>query len=215
MLAHELGHGVHAALAARQGIFHQGTPLTLAETASVFGEALTFATPARGLADPAARACRCSPRIVEGAIATVFRQVAMNRFEDRVHTRAPRGGRALGRALRRAVGADPGRASRRLGRAHRRLPLLVVLHPALHQHARATSTRTRTASCSRCRSTSATSRRARGFEQRYVELLAAGGSRSPEELGDDRRYRPHGSRLLGPRPRPRRAARRAGRGGRG
>ena len=41
-LAHELGHGVHAALAAPQGVFHQSTPLTLAETASVFGEALVF-----------------------------------------------------------------------------------------------------------------------------------------------------------------------------
>ena len=55
MLAHELGHGVHAALAAQQGIFHQSTPLTLAETASVFGEAMTFGrcssrppTPRRG-----------------------------------------------------------------------------------------------------------------------------------------------------------------------
>jgi len=41
-LAHELGHGVHAALGGQQGIFHMATPLTLAETASVFGEALTF-----------------------------------------------------------------------------------------------------------------------------------------------------------------------------
>ena len=42
-LAHELGHGVHGALAARQGILHQSTPLTMAETASVFGEQITFA----------------------------------------------------------------------------------------------------------------------------------------------------------------------------
>ena len=41
-LAHELGHGVHFALAAKQGVFHQGTPLTLAETASVFGETIVF-----------------------------------------------------------------------------------------------------------------------------------------------------------------------------
>ena len=60
-LAHELGHGVHAALAARQGIFHQGTPLTLAETASVFGETLVFGRLLGGLlARP--RAWRCSPR---------------------------------------------------------------------------------------------------------------------------------------------------------
>ena len=41
-MAHELGHGLHAALAQPQGIFHQRTPLTLAETASVFGETLVF-----------------------------------------------------------------------------------------------------------------------------------------------------------------------------
>src|SRR6202020_3031463 len=42
VMAHELGHGLHAALAQPQGVFHQSTPLTTAETASVFGEALTF-----------------------------------------------------------------------------------------------------------------------------------------------------------------------------
>ena len=41
-LAHELGHGVHAALGSKQGVFHMATPLTLAETASVFGETLVF-----------------------------------------------------------------------------------------------------------------------------------------------------------------------------
>src|SRR5581483_9804445 len=41
-MAHELGHGLHAALAQPQGVFHQSTPLTLAETASVFGEQLVF-----------------------------------------------------------------------------------------------------------------------------------------------------------------------------
>ena len=50
---------------------------------------------------------------IEGAIATVFRQTAMNRFEDRVHTTRRERGRAVGRALRRAVGRDPGRAARR------------------------------------------------------------------------------------------------------
>lgn len=84
-LAHELGHGVHFALAARQGIFHQGTPLTLAETASVFAETIVFG---RLLAEDAAPASRLAllAENLEGAIATVFRQVAMNRFEDLVHT---------------------------------------------------------------------------------------------------------------------------------
>jgi oligoendopeptidase F len=84
-LAHELGHGVHFALAARQGIFHQTTPLTLAETASVFGETVVFG---RLLAEDSAPASRLAllAENLEDTIATVFRQVAMNRFEDLVHT---------------------------------------------------------------------------------------------------------------------------------
>ena len=84
-LAHELGHGVHAALAAEQGIYHQHTPLTLAETASVFGEALTFGRLLDAAPTPASRLALLAEDI-EGAIATVFRQVAMNRFESLVHT---------------------------------------------------------------------------------------------------------------------------------
>jgi len=84
-LAHELGHGVHAHLARGQGVYHQATPLTLAETASVFGETLTFGRLLEGTTDPAERLDLLA-RSVEGAIATVFRQIAMNRFEDAVHT---------------------------------------------------------------------------------------------------------------------------------
>ncbi len=84
-LAHELGHGVHFALAAKQGVFHQSTPLTLAETASVFAETIVFG---RLLAEDSAPASRLAllAENIEGQIATVFRQVAMNRFEDLVHT---------------------------------------------------------------------------------------------------------------------------------
>ncbi len=84
-LAHELGHGVHAYLAREQGIFHQTTPLTLAETASVFGETVTFGRLLDATSDPDERLDLLA-RSVEGAIATVFRQIAMNRFEDAVHT---------------------------------------------------------------------------------------------------------------------------------
>ena len=84
-LAHELGHGVHFALAAEQGIFHQGTPLTLAETASVFGETIVFGRLLEEDYSPASRLALLAENI-EGALATVFRQVAMNRFEDSVHT---------------------------------------------------------------------------------------------------------------------------------
>jgi oligoendopeptidase F len=84
-LAHELGHGVHFALAAEQGVFHQGTPLTLAETASVFGETIVFGRLLEEDASPASRLALLAENI-EGALATVFRQVAMNRFEDLVHS---------------------------------------------------------------------------------------------------------------------------------
>src|SRR5580700_9592035 len=84
-LAHELGHGVHFALAARQGVFHQSTPLTLAETASVFGETIVFGRLLEQDSAPASRLALLAENL-EGAIATVFRQVAMNRFEDLVHT---------------------------------------------------------------------------------------------------------------------------------
>ncbi|MCU1378982.1 MAG: oligoendopeptidase pepF/M3 family [Acidimicrobiales bacterium] len=84
-LAHELGHGLHAYLAREQGVYHQGTPLTLAETASVFGETVTFGKLLEETTDPAARLALLAENI-EGGIATVFRQTAMNRFEDSVHT---------------------------------------------------------------------------------------------------------------------------------
>jgi oligoendopeptidase F len=84
-LAHELGHGLHAYLARKQGIFHQSTPLTLAETASVFGETVTFGRLLAETTDPDARLALLAESL-EGQIATVFRQIAMNRFEDAVHT---------------------------------------------------------------------------------------------------------------------------------
>jgi oligoendopeptidase F len=84
-MAHELGHGLHAALAQPQGIYHQSTPLTLAETASVFGETLVFERLLTAVDDPVERLGLLAERI-DGAIATVFRQMAMNRFEHLVHT---------------------------------------------------------------------------------------------------------------------------------
>jgi oligoendopeptidase F len=84
-MAHELGHGLHAALAQPQGIFHHSTPLTLAETASVFGETLVFGRVLERVDDEHARLALLGERI-DNAIATVFRQIAMNRFEHLIHT---------------------------------------------------------------------------------------------------------------------------------
>jgi oligoendopeptidase F len=83
-LAHELGHGVHQALGARQGIFHQSTPLTVAETASVFGETIVFGRLLEQADTPESRLSLLASNL-EDSIATVFRQVAMNRFEDLAH----------------------------------------------------------------------------------------------------------------------------------
>ena len=90
-MAHELGHGLHAALAQPQGVFHQGTPLTLAETASVFGETLVFGRLLAAASDDQQRLGLLAERL-DGGVATVFRQMAMNRFEHLIHTgRRPEG----------------------------------------------------------------------------------------------------------------------------
>jgi oligoendopeptidase F len=84
-LAHELGHGLHDLLASKQHIFDYSPPLTLAETASVFGEALTFDRIMAEEKDPKVRlAMLCTQ--CEDAFSTVFRQVAFNRYENACHT---------------------------------------------------------------------------------------------------------------------------------
>jgi oligoendopeptidase F len=83
-LAHELGHGVHQWLARERGLFEQDTPLTTAETASVFGEMLVFRRLMREERDPAQRLALLCGKL-EDAFATVFRQVAMTRFEEALH----------------------------------------------------------------------------------------------------------------------------------
>jgi oligoendopeptidase F len=84
-LAHELGHGLHAALARSRGPLEQHTPLTVSETASVFGETLVFRRLLGEAVTPASRLALLAENI-EGSIATVFRQTAMNRFEELAHT---------------------------------------------------------------------------------------------------------------------------------
>ncbi len=83
-LAHELGHGIHQVLAAKKGYFNSQTPLTLAETASVFGEMLVFRDILNQLGSPKEKLGFSAAKI-ESIFATVFRQIAMNRFEDAIH----------------------------------------------------------------------------------------------------------------------------------
>jgi oligoendopeptidase F len=84
-LAHELGHGVHQRLAADQGPILSNTPLTLAETASVFGEMLTFRALLDKTTDPKQRFALLSSK-VEDMLNTVVRQIAFYTFERKVHS---------------------------------------------------------------------------------------------------------------------------------
>jgi len=84
-VAHELGHGVHQYLAAKQGYFNSSTPLVLAETASVFAELLIFHDQLALLTEAGERRAFTCQKL-ESIFATVFRQVSMNRFENLMHT---------------------------------------------------------------------------------------------------------------------------------
>ncbi len=83
-LAHELGHGVHQYLAGRQGYLNSQTPLITSETASVFGEMLVFRSLLEKTVDRDEKLSLLSGKLEE-IFATVFRQIAMNRFEDAIH----------------------------------------------------------------------------------------------------------------------------------
>jgi oligoendopeptidase F len=89
-LAHELGHGVHQVLAGEQGYLMSGTPLTLAETASVFGEMLTFRALLDAETDPARRRLMLAGK-VEDMLNTVVRQIAFYRFETLLHDERRKG----------------------------------------------------------------------------------------------------------------------------
>jgi oligoendopeptidase F len=83
-LAHEMGHACHAVLSAKQGPFHQDTGLTFAETASVFAESVTFNRLLSMTSDKKEK-LELLCEYIDGQIATVFRQIAMHRFEEEVH----------------------------------------------------------------------------------------------------------------------------------
>src|SRR5690606_31328693 len=95
-LAHELGHGVHQVLAAGQGALMASTPLTLAETASVFGEMLTFRSLLDRTTEPRERKAMLAQK-VEDMINTVVRQIAFYEFERKVHTERRKGELTAGR----------------------------------------------------------------------------------------------------------------------
>jgi oligoendopeptidase F len=180
-LAHELGHGLHAYLARGQGIFHQTTPLTLAETASVFGETVTFGRLLDETADPAARLALLAESI-EGQIATVFRQTAMNRFEDRVHTeRRERGELSVDRfgELWAETQADLLGDTVEITDGYRTwwsyIPHFIAVPGYVYAYAYG-----QLLALSVYRKYE---ERGSEFVPQYLELLRSGGSRSPDELG--------------------------------
>jgi oligoendopeptidase F len=180
-LAHEMGHGLHAYLARGQGIFHQTTPLTLAETASVFGETVTFGRLLDATSDPAARLALLAESL-EGQIATVFRQVAMNRFEDRVHTQRREEGELsveqfneAWESTQAAMLGDTVEITEGYRTWWSYIPHFMGTPGYVYAYSYG-----QLLALSVYR---AYEQRGAEFVPQYLELLAAGGSRSPEELG--------------------------------
>jgi hypothetical protein len=129
-LAHELGHGVHQVLAGDQGALMASTPLTLAETASVFGEMLTFRALLERTEDRRERKAMLAQK-VEDMINTVVRQIAFYEFERRVHT-ARREGELTSEQLGKLWLERSVREPRTGGRAIRRLRDVLGLYSAFH-----------------------------------------------------------------------------------
>ena len=180
-LAHEMGHGLHAELARPRGILEQHTPLTLAETASVFGETLVFSRLLDQAATPESRLGLLAESI-EGSIATVFRQTAMNRFEHLVHTAR----REEGELSVERFGALWAESQEEL------LGDSVEITPGYHAwwsyvpHFVATPGYVYAYAYGQLLALAIYQRyvdEGEGFVDSYLELLRAGGSRSPEELG--------------------------------
>jgi oligoendopeptidase F len=180
-LAHELGHGVHASLARPQGIFQFTTPLTMAETASIFGETIVLERLLERAPDAAERLSLLAGSL-DGAVAAVFRQVAMNRFEHAVHTdRRERGELPTDRFAELWLGSqadllgDAVELHDDYGVWWSYVPHFVdtpgYVYAYAYGHLLALSVYRRY------------EEEGDGFVDAYLELLRAGGSRPPEELG--------------------------------
>jgi oligoendopeptidase F len=180
-LAHELGHGVHHALAAPQGILHQHAPLTVAETASVFGEALTFGHLLDAAEGPQRRLALLGESI-DGAIGTVFRQVALHRFEAAAHDER----RSEGELSPERFGELWWQTQEELfGDSVRMTDGYRVWWSYVH-HFTDSPGYVYAYAFGQLLAISVYRRyldEGEEFVPRYLEMLAAGGSRSPEELG--------------------------------
>ncbi|MBA2240108.1 MAG: M3 family oligoendopeptidase [Solirubrobacterales bacterium] len=181
-MAHELGHGAHAALARPQGLFQFATPLTVAETASIFGETIVLERLLDQAPDASARLSLLADSL-DGAVAAVFRQVAMNRFEDRIHTRRRESGElsvddfgSLWLETQTDLLGDSVEPSTDYGSWWSYVPHFIdtpgYVYAYAYGHLLALSVYRRY------------EQEGEGFVPSYLDLLRAGGSRSPEELGE-------------------------------
>jgi len=178
-LAHELGHGVHQVLAAPNGALMAPTPLTLAETASVFGEMLTFRALLASTDDPAMRKSMLAAK-VEDMLNTVVRQIAFYKFERKVHAERKNGeltAETIGGFWLNAQAESLGPAIR-LGPGYETYWSYIghFIHSPFYVYAYAFG------DCLVNSLYGVYERAHEGFAERYLAMLAAGGTKHHAEL---------------------------------
>ena len=192
-LAHELGHGVHQVLAGANGALMAPTPLTLAETASVFGEMLTFRSMLAAVTDPAERKAMLAAK-VEDMLNTVVRQIAFYKFERLVHLERRNGELTAERiselwmsvqaeSLGPAIELKPGYETYWAYIGH-------FIHSPFYVYAYAFG------DCLVNSLYGVYEKSREGFAERYLAMLAAGGSKSYRRAAEALRPRREGSGLL-------------------
>ncbi|MGK9202329.1 MULTISPECIES: M3 family oligoendopeptidase [Sinorhizobium] len=178
-LAHELGHGVHQVLAGAQGALMASTPLTLAETASVFGEMLTFRALLDRTKDKRERKAMLAQK-VEDMINTVVRQIAFYDFERKVHTARKEGeltAEDLGRIWLSVQSESLGPAIR-LSESYETYWAYIphFIHSPFYVYAYAFG------DCLVNSLYAVYQNAERGFQEKYFEMLKAGGTKHHSEL---------------------------------
>ncbi|MCR4282092.1 MAG: M3 family oligoendopeptidase [Bauldia sp.] len=179
MLAHELGHGVHQVLAAPQGALMAQTPLTLAETASVFGEMLTFRALLSEITDPKQKKAMLAAK-VEDMINTVVRQIAFYAFERNLHIERKEGeltSDRIGELWMSVQGESLGPAIK-LGAGYETYWSYIphFVHSPFYVYAYAFG------DCLVNSLYAVYEEAESGFQEKYFEMLKAGGSKHHKEL---------------------------------
>jgi oligoendopeptidase F len=178
-LAHELGHGVHQVLAAEQGPLLSRTPLTLAETASVFGEMLTFQSVLNQTKEPEKRKALLAQK-VEDMLNTVVRQIAFYMFERKIHIERRSGeltADRIGEIWLEVQGESLGPAIR-LGPGYETFWTYIphFIHSPFYVYAYAFGDCLVNSLYARYREAE------QGFAEKYFSMLKAGGSKHHKEL---------------------------------